>query len=227
MELGGELTRPDTPWPDTATMIRGMRSHIAYAGKHVLDVATFDGMWAFEAERLGAASVVAIDITRNNHPNSMIAQAHAKFLYARQKLNSNVLPYFDRSVHKLHELLPLTGRFDIIQNLGLLYHQFDIVQALMQCRRALNDGGLMLLETAYDPDLKGCTMRFNRGPTAFYAADITSYWAPSEDCLEEMLKCAGFEVNVGVQIRQTLIGRICMICRAVPLTWDFEEHYRL
>src|SRR5207244_1994191 len=39
----------DIPWPDLT-------------GKRCLDVGTFDGFWAFEMERRGAAEVVAIDV---------------------------------------------------------------------------------------------------------------------------------------------------------------------
>ena len=40
---------PRLPWPDLT-------------GKRCLDVGTFDGFWAFEMERRGAAEVVAADI---------------------------------------------------------------------------------------------------------------------------------------------------------------------
>ena len=44
------------------SMIRKIRSSVNYQGKAVLDLASFDGMWAFEAEGAGASSVTATDI---------------------------------------------------------------------------------------------------------------------------------------------------------------------
>lgn len=42
-------------------MIRQSRGYIQYGGKRVLDIASFDGMWAFEAEELGVSIVITTD----------------------------------------------------------------------------------------------------------------------------------------------------------------------
>src|SRR5205807_1718583 len=53
----------ETPgWFDLRDVIAEVPLPTSLAGARVLDVGTFDGFWAFEMERRGAAEVVAIDV---------------------------------------------------------------------------------------------------------------------------------------------------------------------
>ncbi len=53
----------ETPgWFDTRGVVPELPFPASLAGKRCLDVATFDGFWAFEMERRGAAETVGIDI---------------------------------------------------------------------------------------------------------------------------------------------------------------------
>ena len=53
----------ETPgWHDTRPIVSEIPFPASLEGKRCLDVGTFDGFWAFEMERRGAASVTAIDI---------------------------------------------------------------------------------------------------------------------------------------------------------------------
>jgi hypothetical protein len=62
MDLGNGIVTPGrsdfTPQWDN---IRGARDHLDYQGKTVLALGSWDGMWAFEAEALGASLIVATD----------------------------------------------------------------------------------------------------------------------------------------------------------------------
>lgn len=58
--LGHGVVTPGHDFEPIWDMIRDTRRFIDYRGKKVLDLASFDEMWAFEAERLGAL-VVAFD----------------------------------------------------------------------------------------------------------------------------------------------------------------------
>jgi len=76
-------------------------------GKRVLDIGTWDGWFAFEMERRGAA-VVAIDDRDNPH-----------FWEVHGRLGSRV----DYRIMDFYELTPgSVGRFDIVLFMGVLYH---------------------------------------------------------------------------------------------------------
>src|SRR5438105_10452129 len=59
IDLGGGLVTPGA-WPPSP-LIRAAFNAVDFAGKKVLDVGCWDGLWSFEAERRGAAQVYATD----------------------------------------------------------------------------------------------------------------------------------------------------------------------
>jgi SAM-dependent methyltransferase len=230
IDLGDEgVTVPVSDYSATWNNIREIRDRVSYEGKKVLDIASWDGMWAFEAEKRGASMVVAVDCV-SMIGRQDIVDAQRKFLYAREKLQSNVIPYYDRSIHSLTKLEPITGKFDIIQNLGLLYHLENPWHALKQCRRMLNHDGIMILETACSLSTEA-TMTINRGDAAFYDSDPTTYWAPSVSCLKLMLESCLFEVVPGMAYVNEPNGktkRVALIAKATTLgdIHEFFNDYR-
>jgi tRNA (mo5U34)-methyltransferase len=110
------------------------------AGKRCLDVGTFDGFWAFEMEKRGAAEVVAIDILDptqwdwpiNSTGAALEALASRKgqgegFEVARQALKSGV----KRLELSIYDLDPATvGRFDFVYVGSILLHLRDPVRAI-------------------------------------------------------------------------------------------------
>ena len=60
LELAPGVVTPG--WFDTRKALAQLPFPASLAGKRCLDVATFDGFWAFEMERRGADEVVAIDL---------------------------------------------------------------------------------------------------------------------------------------------------------------------
>ena len=77
IDLGLGVTTPGRSYDSIWEKIRLVRRNIDYKQKRVLDIASYDGMWAFEAERLGAAEVVATDVTYH---------AFEHFLFCKQVL---------------------------------------------------------------------------------------------------------------------------------------------
>lgn len=220
----GETTTPREDYSATWSMIRRTRDFISYKDKRVLDIASWDGMWAFEAEALGASYVVATDIIPSAQRTD-IGTAQEKFLYARNRLNSHVVPYYDRSVHRLVELLPVTGQFDIVQNLGLMYHLENPWHAFKQCRRMLRDDGHLLLETACDVVSPGLFMRLNRGASVFYERDAASYWAPTLPCLFELLRSCFFEPSeLTIQtLGHSPVDRVSLVCSVLPFSLGTDK----
>lgn len=180
-------------------MIRKVRSGMDYSGKSVLDIGTMSGMWAFEAEKIGARTVVAADIYQHAPVQKPYGQTtYEHFLLARACLGSRAILVPNGNAHDISNLtsslrsnLGLDG-FDIIQSLGLLYHLENPLLALGQMRKCCVKGGQMLIETAI------CTsggdepfMRFNSDSKVY--CDTTTFWAPNIPCLKGMLRSCGWE----------------------------------
>lgn len=192
-------------WDNT----RNVRDRISYAGKSVLDLGCMDGMWAFEAEKLGANPVVASDFYQGNW------DAQKRMLEARSILNSKVMLLSDCNIEQLTErtknIRQHVGQFDIIQNLGVLYHVLNPMKALLECRRCVSETGTMLLETAVVLYGSDCVLHWNSG---FGYDDPYSYWIPTMPCLEAMLEFSGWTVTESRPLEINMVGRVALI--AVP-----------
>ncbi|MBV9462808.1 MAG: DUF1698 domain-containing protein [Verrucomicrobiae bacterium] len=225
IDLGNGMVTPGLDLDPSWDNIRRARSHIDYTGRRVLDLASFDGMWAFEAERLGAAEVVALDCQH---------EKFKRFLFCKQVLGSEVVPYYNVATHEIADRLDVyfeepgrtdTRAFDIVQNLGLLYHVTDPLRSLLECRAVMKDGGLLLVETAVatKPEVSG--MVFNGvGPTRNRVyMDSSTWWAPTIPCLRELLQASLFEPLPQTEsiLRDNhgthAICRVCLVAKAVPM----------
>ena len=208
-----------------------------YSSKQVLDIASFDGMWAFEAESHGAEKVVATD----THDPSL-----EKSLLCKRVLRSNVTPFYNASVYHLRErMLNFLSQahhpakpigeclFDIVQNLGLLYHVRDPMYVLAQTRSIIKTGGFLLLESAILLNEDSSFMLYNGEPQhkrGRVYPDTSMWWAPTIPCLKEMLKTNLFEpIDETIETMEQLesegrmIGRISLVAEAVePVDFDFE-----
>jgi SAM-dependent methyltransferase len=229
INLGSETTRSIYPGIEaTWDFIRQVRSGISYVNARVLDIASFDGMWAFEAEQLGASLVVATDTIDFNDRMEFARKAFDKFLYARACLNSNVIPHYNVSVHALDRLTAVHGGlFDIAQHLGLLYHLENPWHSLKTTRKCLNLGGKLLLETAMATG-NGAFLLMNRGSSAFCREDVRTYFAPSREALTELLLANAFQPGPITTFGSGTTVRACLVATAIepsdPL--EFNNDYR-
>jgi SAM-dependent methyltransferase len=120
--------------PQQQLTLRQLR-RLDLKGKRVLDVGCRDGLFSFEAERLGAAEVIGID--------NCISPGAVEVLIPH--LKSKVRMY---EMNLLGVTPETFGRFDIIICGGVLYHiryPFHFVRVI---RDLLTDDGTLLLETA-------------------------------------------------------------------------------
>ncbi len=62
--------RPASTGENVWSNARQVRNTVDYRDKAVLDLASWDGLWAFEAEALGAAMVVATDCVNTWHTSA-------------------------------------------------------------------------------------------------------------------------------------------------------------
>jgi SAM-dependent methyltransferase len=114
--------------------LRNLRT-LDLKGKRVLDIGCRDGIFCFEAEKLGAKEIIGID----NDPSL----AMREFL----------IPFFNSKVQlvelNLMDLRPEThGKFDVVIFPGVLYHLRYPFWALKLVRDVIKDDGQLVLETA-------------------------------------------------------------------------------
>lgn len=166
-------------------------------GMRVLDVATFDGFWAFEMERRGAAEVIALDIdTRGDadlRPRDRIAMSPEMlnqkfgggFAIAREALGSRV----ERVPLNVYELSPeRLGKFDFVLTGDLLVHLMDPVRAL-SCIRSVTRGCAQISESVspeYDDLFADFCAEYRGGK------DLT-WWKFGPRTLGRMIEDAGFD----------------------------------
>lgn len=229
--LSRDVTTPGLGFFDIWDQIRQTRLSVDYAGKLVLDIASFNGLFAFEAEKLGARSVIATDTWHSfyNH-----------FMLIKECIGSKAMPFFNVSPYNLVDGLDIlnddeeghefTG-FDIIQNFGLMYHLRDPMLVFSQCRSMISKDGLMIVETAAINDTTNSFMAFNHNPGRLpdehkynFYPDVTTWWVPTIKCLFDMLRTSFFEpiestLNYFEQPKcGTNAGRVCLVAKAKPLT---------
>ena len=137
------------------------------AGRTVLDIGAWDGFFSFEAERRGAARVVATD-HYSWHGGGWGSKAG--FELARTTLGSRVedvdIDVMDLSPERV-------GAFDVVLFLGVLYHLPHPLLALERVASVSRD--LLILETVVD------MVGVRRPAMAFYPGrelngDPTNWW---------------------------------------------------
>jgi SAM-dependent methyltransferase len=172
------------------------------AGRRCLDVGTFDGFWAFEMERRGAAEVVALDVpdpartdmlpsTRARYERGEMGRLDwgAGFRIARAALGSSVR----RVEGSVYDLTPATvgGAVDFVLCGTLLQHLRDPVGALERIRETLApDGALVVVETVID-----VPRRLRGRPIAEFRGNGTglyTWWVAGDGALADWLATAGF-----------------------------------
>jgi len=154
------------------------------AGKSVLDIGAWDGFFSFEAERRGAAQVLATD---HFCWSGAGWGTKAGFDYAHQRLRSKV----ETRDADVQDLSPqAVGTFDVVLFLGVLYHVKDPMQCLEHA--ASVTGEMLVVETCTALDvLPWPVMRYYEGSDL--GGDPTNFWAPNRRCLEGMARDLGFK----------------------------------
>jgi tRNA (mo5U34)-methyltransferase len=177
----------------------------SFGGKRVLDVGTFDGFWAFEAEKRGAATVFALDLEKGTDadwpPNTAaenLAASEAQglewgsgFALAHRALGSGV----QRVEGNVYDLTPdwLGGRVHTIVCSTVLQHLRDPIGALERIRETLLPGGELLLLDTYSVAM---TRLHPRRPIADFRPAMPgskfTWWVPNLAALRGWATTAGF-----------------------------------
>ena len=167
-------------------------------GRSVLDIGAWDGFFSFEAERRGAARVLASDWYSWHGPGW---GTKAGFELARTILGSRVedidIDVMDLSPERV-------GTFDVVLFLGVLYHLPHPLLALE--RIASVTRGVLILETVVD------LIGLRRPAMAFYPDrqlndDPTNWWGPNAAAVHAMLGAVGFASSRAVTPQPSAIYR--------------------
>lgn len=163
------------------------------SGQRVLDVGTFEGFWAFEFERRGAAEVVGLDVDDLGDldwpPRLRPQEGGARgegFELARKALDSRVrrvgMPVYEATPERLG------GTFDLVFVGSILIHLRDPMLALE--RLAALCRGRLIVADEYSRRL---------ALLPFAAAEFRgdgpwmTWWRPAPRTLLRMIQTAGFE----------------------------------
>jgi tRNA (mo5U34)-methyltransferase len=156
------------------------------AGKSVLDIGAWDGFFSFEAERRGAARVVAADHYAWHGVGWGTGKGKAGFELAREALRSRVE---DIDIDVLDLSPERVGMFDVVFFLGVLYHVPNPLLALERIASVTRH--MLILETVID------MVGVRRPVAAFYPGkelngDPTNWWGPNVPAVHGMLQAVGF-----------------------------------
>jgi tRNA (mo5U34)-methyltransferase len=152
-----------------------------FEGRSVLDIGTFDGFYAFLAERLGARRVVAVD------NEQYVAWVQARFgvdlpgaagFRAIAELTGSEVDY--RAMDAM-DVRDLNEEFDVVLCFGILHRVTDPIGFLQTLADVVSPGGELVIET-YGSRLDAGTPAIEvREPGDVYARDDFVYWGfPAE-----------------------------------------------
>jgi tRNA (mo5U34)-methyltransferase len=198
IELAPGVTTPG--WFDTRAIVDALPFPASLTGKRCLDIATFDGFWAFEMERRGADEVVAIDIVdplawdwpAGSEDEVIEALERRKrggrgFHIAANALDSAV-EYLECSVYDLDPAEH--GQFDFVYLGSLLMHLRDPVRAL-ECARSVCRGEILVVDNVN----LFLTLLLRRRPAALLdGVGRPWWWKVNLAGLVRMLEVAGFSL---------------------------------
>jgi tRNA (mo5U34)-methyltransferase len=185
-----------------------------FSGMNVLDVGTFDGFYAFLAERRGAERVVGVD---NEQYRLWVASRWdielegGEGFRAIHRLLDSAVEYRRMDAFDLDRL---EERFDLVYCFGILHRVENPLELLRVLRGRTASGGTVLVETygVRPEDRDGPAIRVSE-PDEVYARDEFVYWGFENTGLERLARIAGFSraeslIDVEVDGHPRIMGRL-------------------
>lgn len=171
--------------------------HIDVAGMDCLDLGTMDGLLAFTLASMGAGRVVATDMAPRK-----------TFDAGRAFLGHDIDYRHPVSIETLGAALG-GQKVDLLVCCGILYHVFEPLVSLVQCRERLRTNGLMILETQYSYAEPGPVITYSPADREGGSIHANTFFRPSFTALIAMVETAGFEVvsTISTNARITLLAR--------------------
>lgn len=184
IDLGDGYVTPGA-WGTGNPHITEAFNRIDFAGKKVLDIGCWDGLFSFMAEQRGASEVYSTDLVSQRDfagtPTYQIAHA---------ALRSSARYYPELSVYDVESLG--IRDFDIVIFTGIYYHLKDPLRSLSCLRRVMKQGGKIVIEGAVTLE-SGCWAKFfYREP---FCGDNSNWWVPTVECLRQWVSCSFFHIE--------------------------------
>ncbi|MFX0199792.1 MAG: class I SAM-dependent methyltransferase [Candidatus Hodarchaeota archaeon] len=210
IDLGNGIITPGRDFDHLWLPLKREMRKVDFANKRILDIGCWDGMWSFEAERLGAAEVVATDI---HSQRSFSEQGCSTFQFAKKHLRSNV-KYKEASVYELDKYFE--DEFDIVLFFGVLYHLRYPQLGIAKIRNTLKTEGLLLMETAVLVNTDDTIVQTDH--KKIYASDRSTWNAYSIPALrlllEESYLVPSWDKTIVEPDNEPNIGRAFVLARA-------------
>ena len=169
----------DTEWRSDLKWSRLENFVSPLAGRRILDVGCGNGYYALRMRGLDAKLVVGID------PTLLFVVQFAALAHFMRPEPVHVLPL---RLHELPESSDLAPGFDTTFSMGVLYHQRDPIQHLLQLNESLRSGGELILETLIIPGEESALVV----PDDRYARMRNVWHLPTVTRLTEWLVESGF-----------------------------------
>ena len=162
------------------------------SGMRCLDVATMDGFWAFEMERRGAASVMALDLedpealdwpaSLRHQEKTLDESKGERFALAKRALGSDV----ERVLMSVYDLSPELGTFDFVFCGDLLLHLKDPITPIERIRSVCTHSAVIVNV------IKRFRFREDRALAELDGVDTFSWWTTNLAGLVRIVRAAGF-----------------------------------
>ncbi len=162
------------------------------SGMRCLDVATMDGFWAFEMERRGAASVMALDLedpealdwpaSLRHQEKTLDESKGERFALAKRALGSDV----ERVLMSAYDLGPELGTFDFVFCGDLLLHLKDPITPIERIRSVCTHSAVIVNV------IKRFRFREDRALAELDGVDTFSWWTTNLAGLVRIVRAAGF-----------------------------------
>jgi 2-polyprenyl-3-methyl-5-hydroxy-6-metoxy-1,4-benzoquinol methylase len=164
------------------------------AGKRVLDIGCNSGFWSIQCALLGA-EVVGFDARAE-----LIEQANLiRSITGADNVRYEVLDFWDMTSEKL-------GQFDVVLNLGILYHLAEPLRALQRTRAMARD--IILLDTTINSSADSILRMRWEEPLDIrdaFTAGVVAH--PSKSAIELMLRHIGVSSFHEIPIRSADLPR--------------------
>jgi tRNA (mo5U34)-methyltransferase len=185
IDLGNGVVTPGQWGPPNPALLEAY-DRIDFRGKKVLDIGCWDGLWSFEAEKRGAATVYATDdISQRSFSEQ------PTFRLAHDVLRSQVKYVPNLSIYDVRTLGP--DDFDVVVFSGVYYHLRHPLLALAMLRQIMATGGVIIVEGPVVDNTEDSFASFYYHDT--FADDVSNWWVPTRRCLREWIESSYFEIE--------------------------------
>lgn len=160
------------------------QSGLNFSGKRIADIGCNNGYFMLSLLRENPKLVIGFEPVLKNY-------LCFDFLQSIDPSACQNLSFQPLGVEHIHHF---EGFFDQILCMGIIYHQTDPIQMLRNCRIALRNRGELILEShSLPPQVCSSESRsICLVPENRYAGASGVWWVPSQDCLLNWIKRAGF-----------------------------------